>query len=58
VSTVHAFIGVSFAYYTLLFEGDLYKQTIPFPERMTVGVALTAATTLSYWMYDLILIVK
>ena len=56
VSTVHAIIAVGFAFYTLLLEGELDTQTVPFPERMSVGVALTASATLSYWIYDLILI--
>jgi len=58
VSTVHALIAIGLAYWTMLFEEALRTPDIPFPERMTWGVSVTAATTLSYWIYDLMLIIR
>lgn len=56
VSTIHATLAVSAALYTIFLEGELYKEGVEFGKRMSLGIDITASLTLSYWIYDLALI--
>jgi len=51
-------MAVGLAFYTILIDPELKVSTAPSAEKMSVGISLTAATTLSYWIYDLILILN
>lgn len=58
VSNVHAALSVGLAIYTLFFEGEIYESPLPRPEVVTWGISATVGCTLSYWLYDLILLIK